>query len=54
MTQYDAQQRLGIRQTNLLCLIETGKRIPDPKLAGRIERLFNIPASSWNVNEVAA
>lgn len=54
MTQYDAQKRLGIRQTNLLCLIETGKRIPDAKLAGRIERLFHIPASSWNTNAEAA
>ena len=54
MTQYDAQKRLGIRQTNLLCLIETGKRIPDAKLAGRIERLFNIPPSSRNTNAEAA
>ena len=54
LTQYDAQKKLGIRQGNLLCLIETGKRIPDAKLAGRIERLFNVPACSWNTNAEAA
>jgi transcriptional regulator with XRE-family HTH domain len=54
LTQYEAQMKLGIRQANLLCRIELGKFIPDAKLAGRIERLFNIPASSWIMNKEAA
>lgn len=54
MSQYEAQSKLRIAQGNMLSLIETGKRIPTPELAKRIERLFKIPASSWAANAEAA
>ena len=54
MSQFDAQKKLGVKRANLLSLIETGREIPDPALAKRIERLFKIPASSWNANAEAA
>lgn len=54
MSQYEAQTKLRIAQGNLLSLIETGKKVPTPELAKRIERLFKIPASSWNTNAEAA
>lgn len=49
LTQGEAQLKLGIAQPNLLSLIENGKRIPNVKLARKIEALFNVPADSWEV-----
>lgn len=53
LTQFEAQIKLGVHAANVLCHIENGKRIPDAKLARKIETLFGIPADLW-AEKVAA
>lgn len=49
LTQGEAQLRMGVAQANLLSLIENSKRVPNAKLARKIEALFGIPVDSWKV-----
>lgn len=47
LSQFEAARKLGITRANQLSLIETGKEVPDAKLAKRIERVFRVPSSLW-------
>lgn len=47
LSQAQAARKLRIRSCTIISMIETGRRKPTAKLAGRIEKLFGIPAASW-------
>lgn len=53
LTQFEAQVKLGVLKANFLSQVENGKRIPDARLARKIEALFHVPAESWRAQSAA-